>query len=318
MNHQPQGSATSQGPGWWLASDNKWYPPHLRAASPSGTGGVRPTGSATPTTGSAANPVQIPVDEPRSVPDRSAATPGLISTPTYGSTDRSASLNSRGAAASPGGTVLPAAGAGLAGRTRPGPELSFATTDSPQFSVGTRPAESTSVASSLPGITESTPAVDATPAANVPAGTLAILAGLAAMLGSFMEWATDRGISVDGFTLVRRVAAFDSSGWLTLMLGALLVVVGVMLVFGIKPMPLWSVLALLFGISVLVCVVWSYTDIVGQASDDWARFVARSTGLPDASIEALDIGLKASAGLWITGVGGLLGVLTAPFARRDQ
>jgi len=22
-------SAVSQGPGWWIASDGKWYPPHL-------------------------------------------------------------------------------------------------------------------------------------------------------------------------------------------------------------------------------------------------------------------------------------------------
>lgn len=163
----------------------------------------------------------------------------------------------------------------------------------------------------------SAPAESTQPRPNVPAGTLAVFAGLLAMLGSFMEWATDRGISVEGFTLVRRVAAFDSNGWFTLILGALLVFVGVMLLFAIQPMPLWSMLALGLGIAVVICVGLSYNDIVGQASDDWASFVARSTGLPDASIEALDIGLKASTGLWITGFGGLLGVLTVPFARRD-
>ena len=38
-------SDTSQGPGWWLASDGKWYPPELWTGGP----GTSPPGSAAPT-----------------------------------------------------------------------------------------------------------------------------------------------------------------------------------------------------------------------------------------------------------------------------
>jgi len=40
-------SDVSQGPGWWLASDDRWYPPDTgagRATAPYGTGGPGPIG----------------------------------------------------------------------------------------------------------------------------------------------------------------------------------------------------------------------------------------------------------------------------------
>jgi len=48
-------SDTSQGPGWWLASDGKWYPPELWTGGP----GPVPPGTAVPT-GTGA-PVQPPM-----------------------------------------------------------------------------------------------------------------------------------------------------------------------------------------------------------------------------------------------------------------
>ena len=48
-------SDTSQGPGWWLASDGKWYPPELWTGGP----GTAPPGTAVPTGKGA--PVQPPM-----------------------------------------------------------------------------------------------------------------------------------------------------------------------------------------------------------------------------------------------------------------
>ena len=41
-------SDTSQGPGWWQASDGKWYPPEQAPGGGSGAGGAayRPTPAA--------------------------------------------------------------------------------------------------------------------------------------------------------------------------------------------------------------------------------------------------------------------------------
>ena len=43
-------SDTAQGPGWWLASDGKWYPPELWTGPPdAGPGGMSATQPSTPT-----------------------------------------------------------------------------------------------------------------------------------------------------------------------------------------------------------------------------------------------------------------------------
>ncbi len=50
-------SDTSQGPGWWLASDGKWYPPELWTGPPgSGPG----PGAGTPQSGLPSYPAQTP------------------------------------------------------------------------------------------------------------------------------------------------------------------------------------------------------------------------------------------------------------------
>lgn len=152
----------------------------------------------------------------------------------------------------------------------------------------------------------------------MPAGAVAIFAGLMSILGSFMLWARDTGDEIPDFLLVRRVAAFDSNGPFTLLLGVGLVIVGILLIFGMKPLWLWSILSVVFGTLVLACVIWAYVDITGRASDDWAEYVAAATGTPEATISTFGVGLSPALGLWITALGGLLGVLTAPLARRGD
>jgi Domain of unknown function (DUF4190) len=88
-------SDTSQGPGWWLASDGKWYPPELWTGPP----GTRPDAGVTPTipdanpvtypssTGSApASPVGSAVAQPSSTrpgQPENTVPPGSIREPAY-------------------------------------------------------------------------------------------------------------------------------------------------------------------------------------------------------------------------------------------
>jgi hypothetical protein len=60
-------SGTSQGPGWWIASDGRWYPPqfHLDLAAPPWTGSWvdpidRPAGSLASWAPAAARPMEAP------------------------------------------------------------------------------------------------------------------------------------------------------------------------------------------------------------------------------------------------------------------
>ena len=50
-------SDTSQGPGWWLASDGKWYPPELWTGGP----GTTPPGIPAPASSRAPEPGQAPM-----------------------------------------------------------------------------------------------------------------------------------------------------------------------------------------------------------------------------------------------------------------
>ena len=54
-------SDTSQGPGWWLASDGKWYPPELWTGPPGSRPGPGPdSGIGTPQSGMPSYPAQTP------------------------------------------------------------------------------------------------------------------------------------------------------------------------------------------------------------------------------------------------------------------
>jgi hypothetical protein len=64
-------SDTSQGPGWWLASDGKWYPPELWTGPPAG---AAPTNSGAPAAAAAQSPT-YPSYAPAYPTRPSAATP---------------------------------------------------------------------------------------------------------------------------------------------------------------------------------------------------------------------------------------------------
>jgi uncharacterized protein DUF4190 len=61
-------SDTAQGPGWWLASDGKWYPPELWTgppnAGPAGMSATQPSGPASPGPAPAYGAVSTPPEAP--------------------------------------------------------------------------------------------------------------------------------------------------------------------------------------------------------------------------------------------------------------
>jgi Domain of unknown function (DUF4190) len=79
-------SDTSQGPGWWLASDGKWYPPELWTGPPSTRpASTRPGGA--PAQPQPTYPLQGPAPGAGpTTPPPIGATPGYGAAPGYGAT----------------------------------------------------------------------------------------------------------------------------------------------------------------------------------------------------------------------------------------
>jgi hypothetical protein len=73
-------SNTSQGPGWWMASDGKWYPPELWTGPPE----TNPAGPVTPTP-SPTQPSAQPA-YPAQGPGFDTGTSGASGPPVYGTT----------------------------------------------------------------------------------------------------------------------------------------------------------------------------------------------------------------------------------------
>ncbi len=74
-------SNTSQGPGWWMASDGKWYPPELWTGPPE----ANPAGPTTPTSSSSSQPSAQPA-YPAQGPAFGTGTAGPSGPPVYGAT----------------------------------------------------------------------------------------------------------------------------------------------------------------------------------------------------------------------------------------
>lgn len=74
-------SDTSQGPGWWLASDGKWYPP--QAPPPPPTPSQVPAPSAVPTPSSSSTPTTPPGFSPPGPPPPSSQPAGAPMPPSY-------------------------------------------------------------------------------------------------------------------------------------------------------------------------------------------------------------------------------------------
>lgn len=317
------GSDTKQGPGWWIASDGRWYapethpdyrpPPPPPAAAPpvemTATTGTTPAETSKPTTVSPTEEVSDTVAPV--VNAQQAAAPSVLTPP---------AMNQNVVAAP--GVVAPArpqvpqpAPQAIPphqplSQTAPPAQSPFASTEPPRHQSGATATTPRYEVGASP-----LPTAEPVRHSSVFSGLLAVAGGLVAIVSSFMVWAVEAG-SLDGFDLTREVVAFDSNGAIVAGCGVGLVILGVLMLVGLGRQLLLAVLAILCGGAIIAAFVYSFVDITGSASDDWVDFVARGTGIPESVVRDGGVGLTPALGLWLSGLGGLLGALSAPFINR--
>ncbi len=158
------------------------------------------------------------------------------------------------------------------------------------------------------------------PAAVAPAkassgtsGFIALIAGAAAIAGSLLQWGKGAVVGSNGVEkAIIEVPGFDSSGMITAIAGGVLILAGILFFMGVPRQLNWAILAFVGGAVIVGAVVFSMIDI-GDLSNryaaEWQAEGLAATG--DV------ISTNGDIGLWITGVGGVLGVLAAPFANRS-
>ena len=108
------------------------------------------------------------------------------------------------------------------------------------------------------------------------------------------------------------VPGFDSSGLITAIAGGVLILAGILFFMGVPKQLNWAILAFLGGAVIVGAVVFSMIDI-GDLSNRYAA-QWQAEGLAAAGDV---ITTNGDIGLWVTGAGGVLGVLAAPFVNRD-
>ena len=150
-------------------------------------------------------------------------------------------------------------------------------------------------------------------ASSGASGLIAVIAGAAAIAGSLLNWGKGAVTGSNGVEkAIIEVAGFDSSGLITAIFGGVLILAGILFFMGMPKQQNWAILAFLGGAVIVGTVVFSMIDI-GDLSNRYAA-QWQSDGL--ASVGDV-ISTQADLGLWITGAGGVLGVLSAPFVNRD-
>ena len=148
---------------------------------------------------------------------------------------------------------------------------------------------------------------------SAAAGAIAILGGIAAIVGSLLNWGKGSVVGAGGNEkAIIEVAGFDSNGLITAICGAVLLIAGLLFFMGVPKQMNWAVLAFIGGAVIVGSVVFSMIDI-GDLSNRYAT-EWQSQGL--ASVGDV-ITTQADLGLWVAGVGGVLGVLSAPFVNRS-
>ena len=144
------------------------------------------------------------------------------------------------------------------------------------------------------------------------AGTIAVIGGAAAIAGSLLQWGKGAVTNAGVEKAVIEVAGFDSSGMITLIAGAALVVLGLLFFMGTPTQLHWSIAAFIAGGVIVGAVVFSVIDI----SDLSSRYAAEWQASGDVAAGDV-VKTEPDIGLWIAGAGGVLGVLAAPFVNRS-
>jgi len=161
-----------------------------------------------------------------------------------------------------------------------------------------------------------TPVAPAAPAAKASSGTsglMALVAGAAAIAGSLLQWGKGSVVGSNGAErAIIEVPGFDSSGLITAIAGGVLILAGILFFMGVPKQLNWAILAFLGGAVIVGAVVFSMIDI-GDLSNRYAA-QWQAQGLAQAGDV---ISTSGDIGLWITGAGGVLGILAAPFVNRS-
>jgi hypothetical protein len=149
-------------------------------------------------------------------------------------------------------------------------------------------------------------------ASSKVSGLIAVIGGAAAITGSMLNWGKGAVTGANGVEkAVIEVSGFDSNGLITAICGGVLILAGILFFMGVPKQQNWAILAFLGGAVIVGAVVFSMIDIGDLSSRYAAQW--QSEGL--ASVGDV-ISTQADVGLWITGAGGVLGVLSAPFVNR--
>lgn len=280
-------SDTSQGPGWWQASDGKWYAPELYPAEwprPDAAAdvGAEPAPEVLPT---AAMPVVEAVDEaiplvanPGAV--TSVVTPGVdvpsgwapsvdtspppIADPTTVIASQAELRDTTKIQQALDAPAPPSWGAPAAPSPAPGPSAwQQPSPGAPQVPPlgGPAPAPpawnpSTAPAAAWPGTVPAAPAAGAA-SADVPAGLLALLGGVALAASAFFDWAKVTGVdirngSVNGLTGSNGVGMLIAGGVAAL---------GALLLFAKMRSTLVGLLIVLAGLAAVGLWIFSYWDL---------------------------------------------------------
>ena len=145
------------------------------------------------------------------------------------------------------------------------------------------------------------------------AGIVAALAGIVAIAGSLLQWGKGNVVGSNGVErAVIEVAGFDSSGLWAAVGGGVLLLAAALFFLGVPKQLNWAILSFVSGAIIVGAVVFSLIDIQdlsNRYATDW-----QAQGLSSAGDV---ISTQPDLGLWIAGVGGVLGVLAAPFVNRS-
>jgi hypothetical protein len=151
------------------------------------------------------------------------------------------------------------------------------------------------------------------------AGILALVGGAVMAVASFLSWAEVSG----GGTNVSATGTDGSDGWITLAAGVVVFIAGILLLRGSGRRAV-AILALVFGLIGGGIGLYDALTAKDRVLDDAAEELASSTGsttaqvraLLDAAIDAGEITLSISVGLYLVIAGGALGVVGGVLGMR--
>jgi hypothetical protein len=305
MSNTPtHGSDEQETPDWWKASDGRFYSPELHPDY------VKP-----------ADP-DFASSEP-SLADRLPVEPDRVGDQAAAAAD--AGVGSIGSSSDTAGVAV--SGAGAAGTDAvkdgmsPTPESidpRATSSQMPAANSGQTIIQQPSMAPSpgmppAPGMGIQPPATPPAKASSRTSGLIALVGGAAAVAGSLLQWGKGAVTGINGVEkAIIEVPGFDSSGLITAVAGGVLILAGILFFMGVPKQTNWVVLAFLGGAVIVGTVVFSMIDI-GDLSN---RYAAQWQAEGRASTGDV-ISTNGDIGLWVTGAGGVLGVLAAPFAKRS-